>query len=76
MKIDGYYEKYDARRLDGRDGPGGKHERCRLFVLDLDHDPCALPAALAYATACEAELPVLADDLRGLVADVTESEAT
>ncbi len=43
-----------------------KHERCRYFVLDLDHDAFAAPALLAYADACAAEYPALAADLRAL----------
>ncbi len=41
-----------------------KHEHCEYFVLDWVHDPFAIPAALAYAAACEEEYPVLAADLR------------
>lgn len=64
----GLYEKFRVTRLDGTDGPGGKHEGCRYFVLDLTHDPFAFPAIRAYARACEATLPVLAADLRGVAA--------
>ena len=50
--------------MDGSSQVGSKHERCAYFVLDWHHDPFAVPAALAYATACEAKYPELADDLR------------
>lgn len=49
----GLYEKFTVRRTDGRDQSGEKHEGCRYFVLDLDHDPLAFPALKAYADAAE-----------------------
>ena len=60
----GLYRKYEVRRTDGSSEPGGKHEGCIYFVLDLDHDPHALPALEAYADSCEADYPELAKDLR------------
>lgn len=60
----GLYGKYAIRRNDGTDAPGEKHEKCRYFVLDLNHDPHAKPAILAYAKSCEKTHPVLAQDLR------------
>jgi hypothetical protein len=60
----GLYGKYTIHRNDGTDAPGQKHEHCRYFVLDLNHDPSAKPAILAYAKACEKTHPVLAQDLR------------
>ncbi|MRV72528.1 hypothetical protein GJ700_12490 [Duganella sp. FT92W] len=70
----GLYEKFAVRRTDGRDAQGEKHEHCRYFVLDLDHDKHALPAIAAYADSCKDEFPQLAADLRAkalakLVAD-------
>lgn len=56
----GLYRKYSVIRLSD---PTGKHEGCMKFVLDLDHDPHALPAIKAYIESCEAEYPVLAADL-------------
>ena len=53
-----------AHRVDGTDAPGGKHEVCDYFVLDLTSDPFARPAIEAYIAACEAEYPLLAKDLR------------
>lgn len=63
-KTRGVHHKYDIRRTDGSDEPGGKHDGCAYFVLDLDHDPHAKPALLAYADSCAAEYPLLAQDLR------------
>ncbi len=44
----GLYEKFRVERTDGRSEPGEKHEGCEYFVLDLDHDPHAIPALKAY----------------------------
>lgn len=60
----GLFRKFDVRRVDGSDAPGGKHHGCRYFVLDVDHDPHAVPALVAYADACEATHPQLAQDIR------------
>jgi hypothetical protein len=60
----GVYRKFVVERADGSSKPGGKHERCDYFVLDWKHDPFAIPAARAYADACEAKYPALAADLR------------
>ena len=59
----GLYIKYRVDRIDCQDAPGGKHEGCNLFVLDLNHDPHGRTAALAYAEACRADRPNLAADL-------------
>jgi len=58
----GVYFKWDLQRADG--DPSGKHHNCFKFVLDLEHDPFALPALEAYAQACATEYPALAADLR------------
>lgn len=60
----GLYEKFHVERTNGSSGPGGKHEHCDYFVLDLVHDPFAVDALRAYATACESKYPELARDLR------------
>lgn len=60
----GLFRKFDVRRTDGSSKPGGKHEHCEYFVLDVDHDPCARPALAAYAAAVESTHPVLATDMR------------
>ena len=59
----GLYHKFNVTRTDGSSEPGGKHEHCRYFVLDLDHDPHAASALDAYARSCRKDFPVLADDL-------------
>jgi hypothetical protein len=64
----GLYEKYIVRRSDGADSPGGRHDGCRYFVLDLDCDPYALPAIVAYFVACQATHPLLALDLATIIA--------
>lgn len=62
----GLFRKFEVRRVDGGDAPGGKHEGCRYFVLDLDHDPHAHAAMAAYAAECGATQPLLAEDIRKL----------
>ena len=54
-------DKYFVMRVGGTPH---KHDSCDFFVLDWNHDPYAVPAALAYADACEEECPGLAHDLR------------
>lgn len=57
----GLYRKYDVRRLNDLTG---KHDGCDYFVLDLNHDPHAAVALIAYATSCrDAGYIQLADDL-------------
>lgn len=65
---EGLYQKYRVERTDGGSRPGGKHEGCAYFVLDLSHDPHAVAAARAYADSCEQQHPELARDLRTLLA--------
>lgn len=60
----GAYRKFKVERTDGSSALGGKHARCRYFVLDLDHDPHAAPALHAYAESCHEAFPELASDLR------------
>lgn len=59
----GLYEKFRVERTDGTSAAGAKHDGCEYFVLDLTHDPFALPALFAYRNACRAEYPALAADL-------------
>jgi hypothetical protein len=71
----GLFRKYDVRRVDGEDGPGGRHHGCELFVLDLSHDRHAVPAIQAYANACRETHPQLARDLdrrHGRLVDLSE----
>lgn len=60
----GLFRKFEVRRVDRSDEPGGKHHGCEYFVLDMNHDPCARAALLAYADAVEPTHPLLAADLR------------
>jgi hypothetical protein len=60
----GIYRKFKVTRTDKTDRPGEKHDGCRHFVLDIDHDPHARPALEAYAASCETSHPGLAADLR------------
>jgi hypothetical protein len=57
------YGKFIIKRTDGRDGIGDKHYGCQYFVLDITHDPFALPAIQAYAKACKKDFPELHLDL-------------
>lgn len=66
----GLYRKYFVTRVHD---PEGKHKDCKYFVLDLDHDPHALPALIAYIESCEGEYPVLAADLAIQVMKRTEN---
>lgn len=59
----GIYNKFNVTRADGSSGPGGKHERCEYFVLDLVHDKHAIAALRAYAESCGNEYPQLRRDL-------------
>lgn len=61
-------QKFRVTRTDGSSEPGGKHEHCRYFVLDLDHDPHAAHALAAYAQSCALSHPVLAGDLLAMLA--------
>lgn len=66
----GIYDKFRVERTDGRSEPGEKHDGCRYFVLDVDHDPHAPAALLAYAESCRGDgHEALADDLETLVGD-------
>lgn len=59
----GLFRKFEVRRVDGSDGPGGKHEGCEYFVLDMDHDQHAPAALIAYAHACKDTHPQLSAEL-------------
>jgi len=63
----GLYQKFRVERTDGSSEPGGKHEHCRYFVLDLDHDKHAASALAAYCESCRHEFPALAADLERLI---------
>lgn len=59
----GLYDKFVVTRTDGGSASGEKHDGCRYFVLDLTHDPFAMPALRAYAMKCRSARPELALDL-------------
>lgn len=63
----GLTSKFEVVRNDGKSEPGEKHDGCRYFVLDLDHDPHAAAALRAYADSCETDYSLLAADLRKLL---------
>ncbi len=64
----GVMHKYDVQRTDGSSKPGGKHELCAYFVLDLEHDEFAFAALAAYAAARKVKFPKLAEDLEAILA--------
>ena len=70
-RVKGLYEKYVVQRVDGSTEAGGKHEHCRHFVLDPDHDPIAKACLNFYADLCESTYPQLANDLRKLARTTT-----
>lgn len=59
----GLFRKFDVRRVDGSDSLGGKHDGCRYFVLDINHDAHAPAALRAYAASCKDTHPQLSADL-------------
>ncbi len=59
----GIFHKFDVRRTDGSDRPGGKHYGCRYFVIDMDHDAHASAALSAYGVSCKDTHPGLSADL-------------
>lgn len=59
----GLFRKFEVRRVDGSDEPGGKHQGCQYFVLDMDHDAHAPAALRAYAASCASTHPQLSADL-------------
>ncbi len=60
----GLYDKFRIERTDGTSASGEKHDGCEYFVLDITHDPFALPALKAYEDACRGKFPRLAEDLK------------
>lgn len=69
----GLYGEYSVTRLDGSSESGGKHEKCNYFVLDITHDPHAIPALLEYAVSCRDSHPQLSQDLISIVKSHRES---
>lgn len=68
-QTEGLLPKYDVTR---RNDPDGKHEDCRYFVLDPQHDPIARKALESYRRAAQAAgYDNLADDLDRWLATVS-----
>lgn len=63
-KSRGFYNKYYVERLND---DSGKHDDCRYFVLDLNHDRHAIPALKAYIDSCRDDYHDLAQDLERLL---------
>lgn len=64
---EGLRHKYDVKRADDLTG---KHDNCRYFVLDPQHDPIAAAALRAYSAAARAAgHGDLADDLDAWVGE-------
>lgn len=64
MENAGLYQKYLVTRRDGKPAP------VYYFVLDVLNDSHARAALSAYAQSCSKDLPLLADDLRALEAEL------
>lgn len=61
MRMAGLQHRYDVRKVND---PEGKHDHCRYFVLDPQHDPIARVALRTYAEEARRDGYVeLADDL-------------
>jgi hypothetical protein len=68
----GIYNKFRVERVDGKSASGKKHAGCDYFVLDITHDPHAIPALLAYAeSASRDDYELLALDIVAKVGAVT-----
>lgn len=63
----GMYRKFTVHRNGDR---YGKHDDCRYYVLDVNHDAYAIPAIRAYIDAAQEEFPLLAADLEALISRV------
>ena len=57
----GLESRYNVSKLND---PTGKHEECRYFVLDPQHDLYALQALKYYARIVEKAEPELSADLK------------
>lgn len=65
----GLYGKFHITRTDGKSEPGEKHHGCDYFVLDITHDPHAIPALRAYAASARKDgYDLLADDIEAKIA--------
>jgi hypothetical protein len=70
MENVGIYQKFNVRRRDGRDLPGGDRANAAYFVIDVANDPNAAGTLETYSRECEAEAPKLAEELRRLVSEL------
>lgn len=67
----GVFRKFAVTRTDGGSAPGRKHAGCEYFVLDLVHDPHAIPAVRAYTVSAKMDgYHQLAWDLRQRIGDI------
>ncbi len=71
----GLYPKFTVMRTDGRSSPGEKHDDCEYFVLDMTHDPLALPALKTYAGFAKKDYPLLAEDLWEKIREIEAARA-
>ncbi len=67
-KKKGLYPKWYLERIND---PDQKHDNCFVFVLDLTHDVHARFALIAYIESCKEDYPILAEDLREKLLDIT-----
>src|SRR5574338_1006918 len=72
----GIYRKFDVRRVDCSDHPGGKHHGCAYFVLDLHHDEHAADALAAYVGSCREKRPMLAAELTHVIDALVAARGT
>lgn len=75
-KTRGLYDKFIVTRTDGSSSPGGRHDGCQYFVLDLTHDPFADEALRIYAQQCKREYPLLSEDITTLRIQLTMTKRT
>lgn len=71
-KTQGLIDKFTVRR---HNDPAHKHDDCRYFVLDPQHDPLALSALAMYAAIARLSgYTALADDLKAWVQQIEDTE--
>lgn len=68
----GLYQKYVVERMDETDVSGGKHDNCKLFVLDLTHDREARTVAWIYARRVAKTRPALSQELGWLLHELDQ----
>lgn len=78
MSRDGpIHRKFDVKRTDRRDrNPGDKHYGCFHWVLDIDHDPHAMPTMGFYAKLCKETHPQLSSDIMMVVKGLRDPHST